>query len=188
MSFFLGFLQTSAVTPFYLPLLPPSAPHKMCAINTLEMMDKYNSRRFIFSSSATVYGDADVPYSETSPTGHGLTNPYGETKYVIEMILKDWYRAKVSLNFGVPSHIFLVCHLIHFFQNLWILYFSFQGRGSRRLGYCDPEIFQSYWSSLKWIDWRGSTRHSKQFDALHFSGLLPPPHFYGLDIFVGGKL
>jgi UDP-glucose 4-epimerase len=66
----------------------------MCAINVLEVMDKYSCKKFIFSSSATVYGDAPVPYSESSPSGHGITNPYGETKYVIEMILKDWYTAK----------------------------------------------------------------------------------------------
>ena len=43
----------------------------------------------IFSSSSTVYGSIPPPYSETDPTGQGITNPYGKTKYMIEEILKD---------------------------------------------------------------------------------------------------
>lgn len=49
---------------------------------------KYNVKKFVFSSSATVYGDNEVPFKETMsllPT----TNPYGETKAMGERILKD---------------------------------------------------------------------------------------------------
>lgn len=55
----------------------------------LEAMRAHNVQRIIFSSSATVYGDAPVPYVETSQTGVGVTNPYGQTKVMIEQILRD---------------------------------------------------------------------------------------------------
>lgn len=45
---------------------------------------------FIFSSSATVYGTVkDLPLKESSTTGQGITNPYGQTKYMVEQILLD---------------------------------------------------------------------------------------------------
>lgn len=49
---------------------------------------KYGVKKFVFSSSATVYGDNTVPFIETMklmPT----TNPYGEIKAMIERILTD---------------------------------------------------------------------------------------------------
>ncbi len=59
-------------------------------INLLKCMKKYNVKKIIFSSSATVYGDpGDPKYVETMPTGQNLANPYGKTKYFIEEILKD---------------------------------------------------------------------------------------------------
>ena len=59
-------------------------------INLLECMQKYGCKKIIFSSSATVYGKQDVPYlTEKMTTGLGITNPYGETKFMIEQILKD---------------------------------------------------------------------------------------------------
>lgn len=46
--------------------------------------------KFIFSSSATVYGNSsELPLTESSKTGEGITNPYGFTKFVCEQILKD---------------------------------------------------------------------------------------------------
>lgn len=57
----------------------------------LDVMRKYEVKKFIFSSSATVYGDPEkVPITEESKTG-GTTNPYGTTKLFIEQILKDIY-------------------------------------------------------------------------------------------------
>ncbi len=44
----------------------------------------------VFSSSATVYGKAQyLPFDENHPVGCGITNPYGQTKFFIEQILKD---------------------------------------------------------------------------------------------------
>lgn len=57
----------------------------------LDTMRKYGVKKFIFSSSATVYGDPEViPITEECKTG-GTTNPYGTTKLFIEQILKDTY-------------------------------------------------------------------------------------------------
>ena len=59
-------------------------------INLLKCMKRHGVNKIIFSSSATVYGEQPTPkLDETMPTGMGITNPYGETKHVIEEILKD---------------------------------------------------------------------------------------------------
>ncbi len=59
-------------------------------INLLKAMQKYNVKKIIFSSSATVYGEPEnLPITEDAKTGRGITNPYGRTKYMIEEILKD---------------------------------------------------------------------------------------------------
>ena len=63
------------------------------ALALLEVMKKHNVKKFIFSSSATVYGDPEViPITEECKTG-GTTNPYGTTKLFIERILQDVYVA-----------------------------------------------------------------------------------------------
>lgn len=62
--------------------------------NLLSSLDKHGCTAFVFSSSATVYGSAPVPISESVPTGVGITNPYGRTKYMIEEILKDFVESK----------------------------------------------------------------------------------------------
>lgn len=60
----------------------------------LRLMDKYNCFKLVFSSSATVYGSAEVPITEHTPAGLGITNAYGRTKYMIEEILKDFKASK----------------------------------------------------------------------------------------------
>lgn len=64
-------------------------------INLLNVMKKHQVKTIVFSSSATVYGDATrfpnmIPIPEHCP--NDPTNPYGKTKYVIEQILKDLYQ------------------------------------------------------------------------------------------------
>ncbi|MBQ8264314.1 MAG: UDP-glucose 4-epimerase GalE [Oscillospiraceae bacterium] len=67
-------------------------------LNLLNVMRRHGVKNFVFSSSATVYGDpASVPISEDFPTG-GTTNPYGTTKLFIERILIDYCKADPSLN------------------------------------------------------------------------------------------
>ena len=55
----------------------------------LEVMENFNVKNLIFSSSATVYGNENSPLTENSNVGIGITNPYGRSKYLIEEILKD---------------------------------------------------------------------------------------------------
>lgn len=68
------------------------------ALNMLDVMREYGVNNFIFSSSATVYGvPKRVPLVETDPVG-SATNPYGETKIMIERILEDVQKANPALN------------------------------------------------------------------------------------------
>ena len=63
------------------------------ALVLLDTMRKYGCKKFIFSSSATVYGEPEkMPITEDTPTG-GTTNPYGTTKLFIEQILQDLYKS-----------------------------------------------------------------------------------------------
>ena len=67
------------------------------AITTLEVMEEFSCNAFVFSSSATVYGDKNpVPFHEEQPTGT-TTNAYGATKLMIEMIMKDTCNANPAL-------------------------------------------------------------------------------------------
>lgn len=66
------------------------------ALVLLDTMKKYNVKKFVFSSSATVYGEKNpIPYIETMETGKA-TNPYGTTKLFIEQILQDLYKSDNS--------------------------------------------------------------------------------------------
>lgn len=64
-------------------------------LNLLTIMDKYNIKKLVFSSSATVYGIPEsVPISEEFPLS--TLNPYGSTKLMVEDILRDIYKADSS--------------------------------------------------------------------------------------------
>ena len=66
-----------------------------------KLMKEYNVKNFVFSSSATVYGDPEVlPLTEECKVGN-TTNPYGTTKYFIERILQDFAKADSSLNIAI---------------------------------------------------------------------------------------
>lgn len=63
-----------------------------------EVMRNNNCKNIVFSSSATVYGMNNIsPLKETMKTG-GTTNPYGTTKYMIEIILEDLCKADSEWN------------------------------------------------------------------------------------------
>ena len=67
-------------------------------LTLLEVMEEFSVGPFIFSSSATVYGESDdVPFRETHPAGN-CTNPYGWTKYMIEQIARDAAKANPALS------------------------------------------------------------------------------------------
>jgi len=68
------------------------------SINLLEVMEEYGVERFIFSSSAAVYGiPEEIPVSERSPLNP--INPYGETKATVERILRDLSVSGKSFNY-----------------------------------------------------------------------------------------
>lgn len=57
-------------------------------LNLLDQMKKHDVKKLVFSSSATVYGDPQqLPITESAP--RSATNPYGQTKLMIEQILSD---------------------------------------------------------------------------------------------------
>lgn len=61
-------------------------------LTLLEAMKKAGVRSFVFSSSATVYGDPEtLPITEQAP--RSATNPYGQTKLMCEHILEDLHKA-----------------------------------------------------------------------------------------------
>ena len=69
-----------------------------CTLNILDVMRRHGCKNFVFSSSATVYGDpASVPITEEFPVGD-TTNPYGTTKAFTERILADVCAADPALN------------------------------------------------------------------------------------------
>ena len=71
------------------------------ALVLLETMKKFGVKKFIFSSSATVYGDPErIPITEDCKTG-GTTNPYGTTKLFIEQILQDLYKSDNSWDIAI---------------------------------------------------------------------------------------
>ncbi len=60
------------------------------SLNMLRLMNEFNVKKIVFSSSATVYGiPKSCPIDESFPTF--ATNPYGRTKLFIEEILKDYH-------------------------------------------------------------------------------------------------
>ena len=70
-------------------------------LNLLEAMQKYNVKKLVFSSSATVYGNPKkVPITENDPIG-GTTNPYGTSKLMVEKILNDLYNSDNSWDIAI---------------------------------------------------------------------------------------
>ena len=68
-------------------------------LSLLKAMKRHGVMNFIFSSSATVYGsDAPVPYNEATPVSRITASPYGNTKLIIEYILKDCVKAIPGFN------------------------------------------------------------------------------------------
>ncbi len=67
----------------------------------LKLMNEFDVRNIVFSSSATVYGVPDhVPLKEDDKIG-GCTNPYGQTKLDIEYLLKDYAERHPEANIAI---------------------------------------------------------------------------------------
>ena len=74
----------------------------------LDVMRRQGCKNIIFSSSATVYGNpAQIPITETCPKGH-CTNPYGQTKSMLEEILMDMHTADVKTKDSRPWNVVLL--------------------------------------------------------------------------------
>ncbi len=69
-------------------------------LTVLNLMKKYDVNKFVFSSSATVYGDPHTcPITEDFPLS--TTNPYGATKLMIEDMLRDIAKADPTFNVAI---------------------------------------------------------------------------------------
>lgn len=62
-------------------------------LRLFEVMKENNVSKLVFSSSATVYGSQESPMKEDMSVGVGITNPYGQTKFMIEQIMKDFAKS-----------------------------------------------------------------------------------------------
>ena len=69
------------------------------SISLLEAMDLCKIKNLIFSSSATVYGSwQGQPFTEDKTNYPQITNPYGQTKAMVEQIIKDYQAANPDFN------------------------------------------------------------------------------------------
>ncbi len=73
----------------------------MSTLNLLNIMKKYDVKKFIFSSSATVYGSRETAICIESMGRGETSNPYGTTKSMIEKILEDLYASDNSWNITI---------------------------------------------------------------------------------------
>lgn len=77
-------------------------------LTLLDVMRQHGCKNLIFSSSATVYGDpAEIPITERCPKGQ-CTNPYGQTKSMLEQILTDLHTADIKANDPQPWNVVLL--------------------------------------------------------------------------------
>ncbi len=74
----------------------------LSTLNLLSAMKENSVKNIIFSSSANVYGVQNKSkFTEEDTAGIGITNPYGQTKYMIEQILKDFSIANPDFNITI---------------------------------------------------------------------------------------
>ena len=77
----------------------------------LEIMEQYDCFNLIFSSSDTVYGKQKSPLGETDTVGQNITNLYGQTKYMIEQILRGFCIANNKWNIMALRYFNPVVHI-----------------------------------------------------------------------------
>jgi len=71
-------------------------------LSLIKVMQRHNVKKLVFSSSATVYGTpSELPLSESSKVGVDITNPYGQTKFIIEQILQDLAKSDKSFEITI---------------------------------------------------------------------------------------
>lgn len=73
------------------------------SLSLLQAVQNTGVKMFIFSSSACVYGTQPVPYTEQTP--RSPENPYGRTKYIVELMMEDWAASNPAVS-GVTLRYF----------------------------------------------------------------------------------
>ena len=71
------------------------------AVCVLQAMKRHSVKNFVFSSSATVYGDPEKVPCDESCAANGATNPYGWTKVMQEQILSDLCKSDPEMNVAI---------------------------------------------------------------------------------------
>ena len=75
-------------------------------------MQEFGCKKIVFSSSATVYGDPKyLPVDERHPVGN-CTNPYGQTKFMMEAIMHDVAKSDPVNVFQITMHDVLLSGII----------------------------------------------------------------------------
>ena len=78
-------------------------PVKYAPVSLAHMMKKFDCKTFVFSSSATVYGNPNsLPIKEDFPLS--ATNAYGRSKLIIEELLKDIFNSDVPIKYIGTRH------------------------------------------------------------------------------------
>ena len=75
----------------------------ICTLNLLDVMQKFNVKKLVFSSSATVYGDLNIPPLKEEVSLQAL-NPYGRTKLMLEEILCDLVSSDNSWSIAIMRY------------------------------------------------------------------------------------
>lgn len=70
-------------------------------VRLLQALHANGCRKFVFSSSATVYGTAPTPVTEDTPVGTGIANPYGKTKFLVEEVLRDFSQSTMGQEWAI---------------------------------------------------------------------------------------
>lgn len=70
-------------------------------LNILECCGQANCNNFIYSSSATVYGNQPSPLYEYNEIGKNITNPYGQTKYMGETMIQDFSKIYTNTHYYI---------------------------------------------------------------------------------------
>ena len=102
----------------------------LSTLNLLELMAKYDAKRIVFSSSATVYGaPKSVPIREDFDLS--ATNPYGQTKLMIEKILKDFWISDNSWSISILRYFYSALFQSHRCTQEWIDWRKSQGNSEQ---------------------------------------------------------
>ncbi len=119
-------------------------------MNIVAMMKEYGRPNILFSSSATVYGEAEhLPVTEQTPR-QPATSPYGNTKQIAEDILRDSCRAYDNVR-GIALRYFnpIGAHPSALSVSCPVVYPTILSRSSHRLPPVSRERLSVFWQRLR---------------------------------------